>query len=45
MPIEQAQQLMTIPDYHFIHYPNGEIEVCKLIETQSWMDTKWEVGR
>lgn len=32
MPKDQAQQLMTIPDYHFIHYADGEIEVCKPIE-------------
>jgi Cdc6-like AAA superfamily ATPase len=29
IPRETTEQLKTIPDYHFIRYSNGEIEICK----------------
>ncbi len=35
MPKGEADKLLTIPDYHFIHYADGEIEVCKPIELKS----------
>ncbi len=31
IPKEIADKLKTIPDYHFIRYSNGEIEICKPI--------------
>ncbi len=32
IPKEITDKLKTIPDYHFIRYSNGEVEVCKPIK-------------